>query len=222
MMAETLGRGSGRSWNYDVSEIVADGVVHGLGLLLAVVGCIALFGFELREGGLARIGAHAVYGVCLLVTLSASAAYNMWPVSPLKWALRRVDHAMIFALIAGTYTPFLVHADRNETTILLIGIWLVSLVGMVLKGFTSDGHEWLSTGLYIALGWSGILVLGSIVGTMPATSLVLLITGGLLYSGGVAFHHWRSLRFQNAIWHSFVLAGASTHFTAVLIASHAP
>jgi hemolysin III len=217
-MPETTGRGSSRDWTYDTGEIVADGVVHGLGLLFAVVGCIALLGFQLQDGGAARIGAHAVYCASLLVTLTASAAYNMWPVGPLKWALRRVDHAMIFGLIAGTYTPFLVHAGRGETTVLLVVIWLVSVSGMVLKALAIEGHEWLSTGLYIALGWSGVLVIGSIVGTMPAASLALLLAGGLLYSGGVAFHHWRSLRFQNAIWHGFVLAGAVAHFTAVLIA----
>ena len=210
-----------RAWNYRADEILADGIVHGVGLLLALVGTIALLGFAFGAGGNAWYAAHVVYCTTLLVTLSASAAYNMWPVTPLKWALRRVDHAMIFGLIAGTYTPFLVRVNSVETNVLLASIWVVGAAGMILKAFDVGRPEWLSTLLYIALGWSGLLTIGTIAGSMPEASLAMLLVGGLLYSGGVVFHHWRSLRFQNAIWHGFVLAGAICHFAAVLIAVEA-
>ena len=212
--------GVSRSWDYDGGEILADGVVHGLGLILALAGSVLLIGWWLAAADGPNIASHLVYCLTLLVTLTVSAAYNMWPVTPFKWALRRVDHAMIFGLIAGTYTPFLVRADRMETTILLVVIWSISVAGMALKVLNIDHREWVSTALYVALGWSGLIVLGIISSTMPAASLVLIFVGGVLYSGGVAFHHWRSLRFQNAIWHGFVLLGALSHFLAVAIAVH--
>ncbi len=218
-MVESRGQGAERDWRYDGPEIIADGVVHGLGLALAVVGTVTLLGLLIMQRGDASMtAAHAVYCATLLVTLGASAAYNLWPVSPVKWVLRRVDHAMIFGLIAGTYTPFLARIGSIETNLMLAAIWIASLGGMVLKLLDIGRREWLATVLYLAVGWSGIATLGLIVASLPGTSLALLLTGGGLYSGGVAFHHWRGLRFQNAIWHAFVLGGAVCHFLAILVA----
>lgn len=215
------GRGSGRDWDYDGGEILADGIVHGIGLVFALVGSAALLGLLMTRGSdEGSTAAHVVYCATLLITLSASAAYNLWPVSPVKWVLRRVDHAMIFGLIAGTYTPFLARVGRLDTSLLLGGIWAAGLIGMALKLWQVGRRERLATVMYIALGWSGVLALGSISASMPVASLVLLIAGGLLYSGGTTFHHWRGLRFQNAIWHAFVLGGAACHFVAVLLAAH--
>ncbi len=216
MVAEGAGRA--HEWAYDGGEILADGIVHGLGLVLAVAGSIALLGFLVAPGGALS---HSIYCATLLITLTASAAYNLWPVSPTKWALRRLDHAMIFGLIAGTYTPFLARIGSLETSLLLAAIWGAAVTGMVVKLINVGRRERLATVLYIALGWSGVVTIRTISGSMPAASLVLLLIGGLLYSGGAVFHHWRSLRFQNAIWHSFVLGGAAAHFTAVLLALRA-
>ncbi len=216
-MSQTLEHQDARPWNYDGREIIADGVVHGLGLLLAIAGTVALLAFFDRDS--IGLTAHLVYCASLLITLSASAAYNLWPVSPTKWRLRRVDHAMIFGLIAGTYTPFLVRIGTLETALLLGAIWTVSLVGIGLKLANVGEREWLSTILYIALGWSGLIAIPTLVGNLPLISIELIISGGLLYSVGVAFHHWRALRFQNAIWHGFVLVAASCHFAAIMVAT---
>lgn len=218
-MVRSRGRGAERDWRYDGPEIIADGVVHGLGLALALIGTVTLIGILVMQPGTAfKMAAHAIYCTSLLVTLGASAAYNLWPVSPVKWVLRRIDHAMIFGLIAGTYTPFLARIGTLETNLMLMAIWTASLGGMVLKLLDIGRREWLATTMYLAVGWSGIATLGLIVASVPSASLALLLTGGLLYSGGVAFHHWRGLRFQNAIWHAFVLGGAVCHFIAVVIA----
>lgn len=220
-MVESSGRGAERDWRYDGHEILADGVVHGLGLALAAAGTVTLLGILIvQRGDIGMAAAHAIYCLSLLVTLGASAAYNLWPVSPVKWALRRLDHAMIFGLIAGTYTPFLARIGSIETNLMLAAIWIASFGGMVLKLLDIGRREWLATAMYLAVGWSGLATLGLIVASLPGTSLALLLAGGILYSGGVAFHHWRGLRFQNAIWHAFVLGGAMCHFAAVLIAVH--
>ena len=205
----------GRSWNYDGIESSADAVVHGLGLLLALAGTILLLAVWPAPASGAVGAGQAVYCTTLLATLGVSAAYNLWPVSRFKWALRRVDHAMIFGLIAGTYTPFMVAIGRTETTWLLVGIWLAGTAGMVVKVLDLGRREWLATTLYLLLGWSGMAVVGLIVEGLPLLSLLLILAGGAVYSAGTIFHHWRGLRFQNAIWHAFVLGGAVCHFAAV-------
>ncbi len=216
-MIRTFEQAGSRAWNYGSDEILADGIIHGVGLVLALVGTVLLL-WMFRSGDVAGTLAHVIYCCTLLITLSASAFYNMWPVSPAKWVLRRVDHAMIFALIAGTYTPFLVRIGTVETSFLLAAIWITSGIGIGLKLADVGRREGLSTILYIALGWSGLLAIKPLIAKLPLLSVELIILGGLLYSGGSVFHHWRSLRFQNAIWHGFVLAAATCHFAAVVAA----
>lgn len=205
------------AWRYDRPEILADGIVHGVGLAFAVGASAVLLAVVAGSADGAGAPAYAIYCACLLITLTASAVYNLWPVSPTKWVLRRLDHAMIFALIAGTYTPFLARIGSLSTSMLLGAIWAASLVGMVVKLLGLGRRERLATMLYIGLGWSGIFAIGRIAATMPAASLALVIVGGTLFSGGAVFHHWRGLRFQNAIWHGFVLAGVVCHYAAVLL-----
>ena len=149
--------------------------------------------------------------------LVLSATYNLWPVSPAKWFLRRFDHSAIYVLIAATYTPFMVGiADRFVGNALLIGVWSVAIFGIVLKVFFPGRFDRLSVGLYLAMGWSGVMAYNSLVASLPTSTLWLIAIGGLVYSLGVIFHAWERLRFQNAIWHSFVLLAAGFHYTAVL------
>jgi hemolysin III len=149
--------------------------------------------------------------------LGMSATYNLWPVSPAKWLLRRFDHSAIYVLIAATYTPFLVEMnDRVVGIALLVGVWMVAVAGIALKVFLPGRFDKLSVGLYLALGWSGVIAYDSIAASLPDSVLWLIAVGGILYSLGVIFHAWERLRFQNAIWHSFVLLAAACHYTAVL------
>ncbi len=215
-MTDTPPEPGSRPWRYDATEIVADGVVHVAGLMLALGGSVALL--AAGAGARAAVLPRAIYCASLLIALSASAAYNLWPVSRVKWRLRRLDHAMIFGLIAGTYTPFLAAANSARTALLLGAIWALSLLGIALKLADVGRREWLSTALYVALGWSGLLAGKALLGRLPPLSLVLVVVGGVLYSAGSLFHHWRALRFQNVIWHGFVLAAATCHFVAVAAA----
>jgi hemolysin III len=139
----------------------------------------------------------------------------MWPISPTKWWLRRFDHAAIYVLIAGTYTPFLARmSSALMPQILMIGIWLTSMMGIILKIALPGRFDRLSIGLYLLLGWSGVLVWDHIF-SFPSTTLWLLGAGALLYTLGVIFHVWESLRFQNAIWHACVLVATACHYGAV-------
>jgi hemolysin III len=153
----------------------------------------------------------------LLAMLGFSAAYNMWPISSVKWVLRRFDHSAIYLMIAGTYTPFIGQLkDGVASAGLLLGVWLTAIVGVALKLLMPGRFDRMAIALYLMLGWSCVVTYGPISAVLPSASLWLLVAGGLLYSTGVIFHAWRNLRFHNAIWHGFVLAAASCHYWAVL------
>lgn len=204
-------------WDYDPHEILADGIVHLLGIVLSVVAVLVLLGLTAVYANSTQMVSVAIYATGLVAMLTISASYNLWPVSPAKWLLRSVDHSAIFVLIAATYTPFLAQIhDRFIGVALLIGVWSVAAFGIGLKIFMPGRFEKLSLGLYLALGWSGVVAYDSLSSSLPSTTMWFIVAGGLLYSFGVIFHAWQRLRFQNAIWHSFVLLAAACHYTAVL------
>jgi hemolysin III len=210
------GHPAGFRWDYDRIEIIADAAVHALGVGLGCLGAVFLF-LALRHSTSGEVTSVAIYAAGLLATLGLSAAYNLWPVSPTKWLLRRFDHSAIYLLIAGTYTPFLAQLKTGLTAAgLMIGVWLTALVGAGLKLLLPGRFDRLSIAFYLLLGWSGAIAYRPIVAALPSSSLWLLAAGGVLYSAGVGFHLWEKLRFQNAIWHGFVLIAACCHYAAVL------
>src|SRR5262252_2040470 len=178
-------------WNYDRVELIADGVVHAIGIVFGLVAATALVVLTAVYASAVDIIAVLIYVVGLLSMLVLSASYNLWPVSRTKWLLRRFDHSAIYVLIAATYTPFI--AELRESVIavaLLIGVWCVAIFGIVLKLVWPGRFDRLATGLYLALGWSGIMLYDSI-GSLPTLALWFVVAGGALYSLGVIFHAWR-------------------------------
>jgi hemolysin III len=205
----------GVKWDYDRAEFLADSAVHVLGITLSIAGVLSLIVEAARASPLTHVAAVVVYGVGLLTVLCVSATYNLWPVSPTKWLLRRFDHAAIYLLIASTYTPFLLHITDPTCSLLLVGIWATACAGMGLKLACPGRFERVAILLYLGLGWSGLIAYERVVTSLEAATVWLLASGGVLYSAGVVFHLWERLRFQNAIWHAFVLAAATCHFAAV-------
>ena len=204
-------------WNYDRAELIADGVVHGIGVFCGLVAVTVLIVLTAVYATAFQVAVVSVYAAGLLTMLVLSATYNLWPISRAKWVLRRFDHSAIYVLIAATYTPiFMELKDNIFATALLIGVWCVAIAGIVLKLVLPGRFDRLSVGLYLAMGWSGFMVWDTVVAKLPTMALWLIAAGGLLYSFGVIFHAWQRLRFQNAIWHGFVLSGAACHYTAVL------
>jgi hemolysin III len=210
------GRPAGLSWHYDRSELLADGVVHVIGAVFALVATGLLMGLAAPQVEAGTIVALSVYALTLTAVLGCSAAYNMWPISRTKWVLRRFDHAAIYLLIAGTYTPFMIQLGTPLGFGVLAGVWLVAIAGAAIKLAAPGRFDRLSIGLYLALGWSGLIVARDIFAMLKTPAIVLLVGGGLLYSVGVVFHVWQSLRYQNAIWHSFVLSAAACQYGAVV------
>jgi hemolysin III len=204
------------SRDYDRGETIADAIVHALGLPLALAGTAVLVLRAVHSAGAIHLAAIGIYVVGLLALLGFSAAYNLWPVSPLKWSLRRLDHSAIYLLIAATYTAFLLPLRGSGPAVLLVGIWLAAITGIAIKIVWPNRLDRTSIALYLAMGWSGLIALPRIAEAFGPNVLWMIALGGALYSGGVIFHVWRGLRFQNAIWHGFVLAAAVCHYAAVL------
>ena len=204
------------SWDYDRAEIIADGVVHALGVCLGLIGAVVIVVIVVKSERI-EVAPILVYVIALVTMLGLSATYNMWPVSPAKWVLRRFDHSAIYLLIAGTYTPFLAQMKSVLASVALgVGVWLSALIGIALKIALPGRFDRLAVALCLLLGWSGVIAYDSLASALPSASLWLLAIGGILYSLGAIFHVWQSLRFHNAIWHGFVLLAASCHYSAVL------
>ncbi|RXF66963.1 PAQR family membrane homeostasis protein TrhA [Hansschlegelia zhihuaiae] len=206
---------------YDRAELWADGVIHASGIVLALVGVVALVTF-FAPASSSDLVPISVYCVGLLSVLVVSAAYNMWPVSPVKWWLRRCDHSAIFVLIAGTYTPFLARmSDGMAAQGMSALLWTAALAGILLKITRPGRYDRVTIGLYLAMGWSCVIIWDRVM-MLPAATLWLLVAGGIFYTGGVVFHLWHRLRFHNAIWHACVLVATAFHYAAVVSLVAAP
>jgi hemolysin III len=217
MMVISNGQPASVTWDYDRVELVADGIVHAIGVSLGVVGAIVIVVVAANSARDADMPSIVIYTIGLLSMLGFSAAYNTWPISRAKWVLRRFDHSAIYVMIAGTYTAFIGQMRGDFVSIsLLIGVWLTAVVGVTLKLLLPGRFDRLAVILYLILGWSGVVAYEPVVAVLPSLSIWLLVAGGALYSAGVVFHGWKSLRFQNAIWHGFVLVAACCHYSAIL------
>lgn len=203
-------------WNYDRAETIADAVVHILGITLAIAGAAVLLVVAVRHADVSQVTAVAIYLGGLMAMIGCSAAYNLWPLTPVKWWLRRLDHSAIYVLIAATYTAFVLPLDGGAMDAILIVQWLAAFIGIALKIVFPGRFDRAAIALYLVMGWSGLTVIGPVAAALTPLTLALIVAGGVLYSAGVIFHVWQSLRFQNAIWHGFVLSAAVCHYGAVL------
>src|ERR1700709_1808282 len=175
-------------WNYDRAELIADGVVHGIGVLGGLVAATVLIVLTSIYATPFEVAIVSIYVAGLLTMLVLSATYNLWPVSRAKWVLRRFDHSAIYVLIAATYTPFIMEIKDSILAIaLLIGVWCVAIVGIVLKLSLPGRFDRLAVGLYLAMGWSGVMLYDKVITSVPAMALWFVIVGGALYRLGLIF-----------------------------------
>ncbi|MEI9900214.1 MAG: hemolysin III family protein [Hyphomicrobium sp.] len=202
-------------------ERIADGVIHAIGVGLGVpaalaVVLVAAFG-ESPPTGMDRLAPVLPYAIGLVAMFGCSAAYNVFRQSRMRAWLQRFDHAAIFAMIAGTYTPFTVLGlDGGWSFGLTAAIWTLAGLGIAAKLLQPRWIEPVSTALYLALGWIGLVAIKPFIDAMAAPTLVLLVAGGVIYSAGVIFHVWRQLPYHTAVWHGFVLVAACVHYAAVM------
>lgn len=199
------------------AELIADGAVHVVGITAGLVGASVLVTLAAVYGGVIQVTTAAIYAAGLVCMLGCSAAYNLARSSRWRPLLQRCDHAAIFAMIAGTYTPITVLRLEGLWGIGLTAVvWGLAMVGMIAKLLRRQWIERMSTPFYLALGWTVLVAVNPLIDALDARTLALLAAGGVLYTLGVIFHVWERLPFQNAVWHGFVLVAAGVHYTALL------
>ena len=211
-------QGAGASFfTYTRSERIADALVHGVGLAFGLGALIALVSLALGSGDLLLWVCLGIYAAGLLAMLGFSALYNLTRDVFWKGWFRRFDHAAIFVMIAGTYTPFVLVSIGGVLGVsLFIFVWAVAAAGVVLKLVFPTRFERSSTIAYLLLGWTIVVALDPLFAAVSFAGVALLAAGGVLYTIGTAFHVCTRLPYHNAIWHLFVLAAASCHFAAIV------
>jgi hemolysin III len=200
------------------AEKHADGIVHLIGIVAAVVGGGLLVGAALLYRGVPMATASAIYAMCITAMLAASAVYNLTRPSQARRLLRRIDEAAIFLMIAGSYTPFTIKLLPPEFALgITVLIWIAALAGAAGKVLlpTITDKTWCL--IYLAFAWLAVLFLGPAVPALPPLAIGLLVAAGLIYSGGVLLYLNHALPYRRALWHACVILGAAGHYAAVLI-----
>jgi hemolysin III len=202
---------------YTFGEELAHGLTHGIGALLSIAGLTILVAKAAVWGHARDITAAAIFGSALVLMYTASTLFHSIPLPATKRVLRIIDHALIYVLIAGTYTPYTLLALHGTWGWSIFGfVWSLTVVGIAFKIFTTGRFESLSLVIYLLMGWCGVVAGHQILHAIAAGGLWLLLAGGLCYSVGVIFYAWERLRYHHAIWHGFVLAGSVCHYFSVL------
>jgi hemolysin III len=203
---------------YGRGEQLVDRYIHYIGIVAGAIGSVALIVAAAHWHDAWLTASIVVYAVSLLFMIVASALYNVATPSRRKEWLRRLDHAAIFVMIAGTYTPFaLIRIGGDWGLSILAGVWVAAIGGITLKLLYPRRFEALSIVLYLLVGWIILVAIRPLISAVSLTTLILIAIGGALYSLGIIFHLSIRLRYHNAIWHAFVLAGAACHYAAVLV-----
>ena len=198
-------------------EKLVDGWVHGVAAVLLTFAVGTALGLAIWQGGLSMASAVAVYGVCVMTMIGCSMAYNLAENHRRKSLLRRFDHAAIFLMIAGTYTPFTTLRFDGAWAISMTSIvWALALIGAAGKLLLPGIGKRVWIAFYVLLGWLVVAAMRPMIEGVPLAGLILLAIGGLLYTVGIPFYVWEKLPFRRAIWHSFVMAAAGVHYAAVL------
>ena len=195
----------------------ADLVVHIVGLTLALVGGIVLLVLAVQAGSITKVVGVSIYAAGIVAMLAFSTAYN-FAKPQYRPLLRRLDHAGIFLMIAGSYTPFTTQSLTGAWAWgMTAAVWGIAGLGILAKLLTKRLERKVSVALYLALGWLVVIALKPMIDSLAWYALLLLVAGGVLYSTGVIFYVNKKLKFARAIWHGHVVAAAAAHWAAILL-----
>lgn len=199
------------------AEEVANAITHGAALLASVFALPFLIAVDAQRHDPWQIVGGVIFGVSLVLLYAASTVYHALPESRAKQVWRVLDHSAIYLVIAGTYTPFTLGALRGPWGWSLLGlVWTLAAAGIVFKSTLGFRFPHLSTGVYLLMGWMGVLAAGPMLAHVDTSGITWLVAGGLSYTLGVVFFAWEGLLFGHTIWHLFVAAGSTCHFVAVI------
>jgi len=200
-----------------IGEEIFNSITHGIGILLSIAALVILVVFASLHGDAWHVVSFTIFGASLILLYTSSTLYHGITHVKAKNVFARLDHASIFILIAGTYTPILLTTLRGVLGWALFGIiWGAAITGVVIRSIYITRFRKLMVGVYLIMGWMFVFALKSVITHLPAVSLIFLVAGGITYSLGVIFYAWRNLRFGHGIWHLFVLGGSILHFFAIL------
>tara|TARA_Y100001968_G_scaffold323152_1_gene360355 strand:+ start:75 stop:713 length:639 start_codon:yes stop_codon:yes gene_type:complete len=198
--------------NQTIFEELANSITHGLGLILSIFGLIFLLTTAMNESSIIKMVSYTIYGLSLIILYLMSTLYHSIYTVKLKKLFQQLDHIAIYLLIAGTYTPVILIGLRNSWAIYLLPIiWIMACIGIYME----LKYKKLSITYFILMGWMAILVIKPLALTLPTEALILIITGGISYTIGIAFFNWTNLPFHHTIWHGFVLLGSISHFISI-------
>lgn len=198
-------------------EEIFNSITHGIGTLFSIAALVILILAASVYGNAWHIVSFSIFGASMVFLYLSSTLYHSFTGEKVKNVFARLDHAAIFFLIAGTYTPILLTVLRGVTGWIIFGvIWGVAITGMVIRSIYLTKFRKLMVVIYLIMGWLFIFAIRPVIISLPVTSLVFLLAGGIVYSLGVVFYAWRNLPFGHGIWHLFVLGGSILHFFAIL------
>lgn len=198
-------------------EEMASSITHGIGALMSIAALVIMVVISGSDPW--KVTSGAIFGTSLILLYSSSTLYHLMSSPKTKSFFQILDHAAIYLLIAGTYTPITLVTLRGPAGWTLFGIvWFMATAGILIKALMKNNREhWLSTALYLLMGWLAAFVLGPLIRELPTAGIVMLVAGGLCYSFGVIFFVWSRLRFNHALWHLFVLAGSTLHALMIML-----
>lgn len=204
------------STSYSLLEEIFSSTTHGIGAILSLVGLIHLSYLASQTGDMWHWIGFTIYGVSMFLLYLNSTLYHSIQNPKAKYVLRLLDHASIYLLIAGTYTPFLLISLRNTYGItMLVLVWAIAFVGIALTPVFLNRFKKLSLFSYLFMGWLSVFLIYELFKVIPFNGLIWLIIGGLIYSAGTIFYMWKSLKFSHPLWHLFVLGGSICHFVSI-------
>ena len=203
---------------YTLGEEIAHAITHGLGALLAIAGlAVLMVAAATRGAGAWQTVPCAIYGAAMILMFTTSTLYHSFPWPRVKRVFRVLDHEMIFLMIAGSYTPFVLITLRGALGWTLFGVvWGLAAAGLVFQGFFTGRFKGASTALYVAMGWIIAFALKPLIDQMPAAGIRWLVAGGLCYTLGAVVYLFKRVKYHHAIWHLMVLAGGACHYFAIL------
>jgi hemolysin III len=201
---------------YHPTEEKLNVISHGFGLVLSIIALMTLVYYAVSEGTLRQIISFSIYGASLVILYTASTLYHYVQEPNLRYKLNIFDHAAIYVLIAGSYTPFTMNVIKGTFGWILFGtVWTIAIIGITLKLFFTGKYGKLSTIAYILMGWMGIFGLETLILALPFEAVVWLVAGGISYTIGAILYSLNKVKFNHAIFHVFVLIGSVCHFMSV-------
>lgn len=203
---------------YDSKEEILNIITHGIGFILSIVALVVLLVGASRYGDARHITSFAIFGASLIVLYAASTLYHYAQNPDVRHKLNILDHSAIYVLIAGTYTPFTLVVLKGWIGWTIFGVsWGLALIGIIFKVFYFGKYDKVSTIAYVLMGWVIIFAIKPLIDSFPTPGLLWLFSGGLAYTIGAILYSVKSIRFNHAIFHVFVLIGSFCHFMAVFL-----